>query len=222
MEVGTSFAQSFGTTTTARNDSAKPIVSSDFETFLKMLTVQMKNQDPLDPVKSEDYSVQLATFSGVEQQVLTNELLTNMMSQLTATGMAQYAGWVGMEVRAPMPAEFSGEPIALSAKAFPTADAAFMSVTDSLGNEVQRVAVPPMTEAMEWTGVLDDGSIAPAGNYSFAIESFSAGEVISFQSAEVYARVVEARSDTGQTTLVTSGGAEIPAASVSGLREPTT
>lgn len=221
MEVGTSFAQSFGTTTTARNETVKPIVSSDFETFLKMLTVQMKNQDPLDPVKSEDYSVQLATFSGVEQQVLTNELLTNMMSQLTATGMAQYAGWVGMEVRAPMPAEFNGDPIALATKGVPTADAAILSVTDSFGNEVQRVAVPPMTESIQWTGVLDDGNLARAGNYSFAIESYSAGEIIAFQSAEVYARVIEARSDAGQTTLVTAGGVEIPAASVSGLREPT-
>jgi flagellar basal-body rod modification protein FlgD len=220
MEVGTSFAQSFGTTTTARNETVKPIVSSDFETFLKMLTVQMKNQDPLDPVKSEDYSVQLATFSGVEQQVMTNELLTNMISQLTATGMAQYAGWVGMEVRAPMPAEFSGEPIVLSTKATPTADTAFLSVTDSFGNEVQRVSVPPTTESIQWTGVLDNGTLAPAGNYSFTIESYSAGEIVAFQSAEVYARVVEARSDAGQTTLVTAGGVEIPTDSVSGLREP--
>lgn len=220
MEVGTSFAQSFGTTTTARNETVKPIVSSDFETFLKMLTVQMKNQDPLDPVKSEDYSVQLATFSGVEQQVMTNELLTNMMSQLTATGMAQYAGWVGMDVRAPMPAEFTGEPIVLSAKGVPTADTAFLSVTDSFGNEVQRVSVPPMNESIQWTGVLDNGTLAPTGTYSFTIESYSAGEIITFQSAEVYARVVEARSGAGQTTLVTVGGVEIPTASVSALREP--
>ena len=220
MEVGTSFAQSFGTGTKTQNETVKPIVSSDFETFLKMMTVQLKNQDPFDPVKSEDYSVQLATFSVVEQQVLTNELLTNMMSQLTSTGMAQYAGWVGMEVRAPMAADFAGDPIALSAKAVPTADAAFLSVTDSYGNEVQRTAIPPMTESFEWTGVLDNGSRAPAGNYSFSIESYSAGEIINLQSAEVYARVIEARNDTGQTTLVTAGGPEIPAALVSGLREP--
>jgi flagellar basal-body rod modification protein FlgD len=50
-------------------------ISSDFETFLKMLTVQMQNQDPLNPVDSSDYATQLATFSGVEQQVQTNDLL---------------------------------------------------------------------------------------------------------------------------------------------------
>ena len=42
-------------------------ISSDFDTFLRMLTVQMRNQDPLDPIDSADYAVQLATFSGVEQ-----------------------------------------------------------------------------------------------------------------------------------------------------------
>ena len=61
-------------------DSTTPSgqISSDFETFLKMLTVQMKNQDPLNPVESTDYATQLATFSGVEQAVLTNDLLKSV------------------------------------------------------------------------------------------------------------------------------------------------
>lgn len=54
-------------------------LSSDFETFLKMLTVQMQNQDPLNPIDSTEYAMQLATFSSVEQQVLTNDLLRQMM-----------------------------------------------------------------------------------------------------------------------------------------------
>ncbi len=48
-----------------KNESSSNI-SADFETFLKMLTVQMQNQDPLNPVDSSDYATQLATFSGVE------------------------------------------------------------------------------------------------------------------------------------------------------------
>ncbi|MFV2001871.1 MAG: flagellar hook capping FlgD N-terminal domain-containing protein, partial [Paracoccaceae bacterium] len=53
-------------------------VNSDFETFLKLLTTQLKNQDPLKPVDSSDFAVQLATFSSVEQQVKTNDLLTSL------------------------------------------------------------------------------------------------------------------------------------------------
>lgn len=74
------------------------VLSSDFETFLKMLTVQAKYQDPLEPIDSSEYSAQLAQFSSVEQQVLTNDLLTALTGQLGGSGMAQFASWIGMEI----------------------------------------------------------------------------------------------------------------------------
>ena len=72
-------------------------ITSDFETFLRMLTVQMQNQDPLNPVDSNDYATQLATFSGVEQAVLTNDLLTTLTTQLNSSGLADMAAWVGKD-----------------------------------------------------------------------------------------------------------------------------
>ena len=89
-------------------------ISSDFNTFLRMLTVQMKNQDPLDPIDSADYAVQLATFSGVEQQVKTNDLLAALSGQMAISGLAEMAGWVGREARAAMPGSFDGSPITIS------------------------------------------------------------------------------------------------------------
>ena len=89
-------------------------ISSDFETFLRMLTVKMENQDPLNPVDSSDYAVQLATFSGVEQQVQTNDLLRSLATQLVSGGMAQMAAWVGKEARAPTAAYFDGGAITLA------------------------------------------------------------------------------------------------------------
>jgi flagellar basal-body rod modification protein FlgD len=56
------------TTSQTQTKTASSGLSSDFETFLKMLTTQLKNQDPMNPVDSADYAVQLATFSSVEQQ----------------------------------------------------------------------------------------------------------------------------------------------------------
>ena len=50
-------------------------LSADFETFIKMLTTQAKYQDPLEPLDSSEYAAQLAQFSMVEQQVLSNDLL---------------------------------------------------------------------------------------------------------------------------------------------------
>ena len=66
-------------------------ITSDFTTFLKMLTTQMQNQDPLNPIDSTDYAAQLATFSGVEQQVRTNSLLADLGTQFGLMGMAQLA-----------------------------------------------------------------------------------------------------------------------------------
>ena len=118
---------------TAKVEKSSTEISSDFETFLKMLTVQMQNQDPLNPVDSSDYAVQLATFSGVEQQVQTNDLLRSLMGQLGAAGMADFAGWVGMEARTNLPVTFAGSPVQLSVAPAASADAAALVVTDEGG-----------------------------------------------------------------------------------------
>ncbi len=74
-------------------------IGSDFQTFLEMLTVQMRNQDPLNPIDSTEYAAQLAAFSTVEQAVLTNDLLKSLAAQMGDSSMSQLAGWVGMEAR---------------------------------------------------------------------------------------------------------------------------
>lgn len=84
-------------------------ISTDYQMFLKMLTAQMKNQDPLNPIDSTDYATQLATFSGVEQQVKTNDLLTSLTGQLGVSGMGQLASWVGMEARAAVAVPYQGD-----------------------------------------------------------------------------------------------------------------
>lgn len=70
---------------------ARGQISSDFQTFLKMLTAQIQNQDPLNPTPSDEFAVQLATFSSVEQQVRTNDLLVALGAQFGSMGMAQFA-----------------------------------------------------------------------------------------------------------------------------------
>ena len=110
----TSSVTSAGTTSAApTTTSNKALISSDFDTFLKMLTAQMQNQDPLNPMDSTDYATQLATFSGVEQQARTNELLTNLGSQMAVLGMSQLAGWVGQEARAEAPVWMDGDPVTM-------------------------------------------------------------------------------------------------------------
>ena len=61
--VTVSLTSTSSQTTTAANAESTDALSSDFETFLVMLTAQMENQDPLNPLDSQDFAIQLATFS---------------------------------------------------------------------------------------------------------------------------------------------------------------
>jgi flagellar basal-body rod modification protein FlgD len=143
--------------------SKNGLIDSDFETFLKMLTTQLKNQDPLDPIDNSDYAVQLATFSGVEQQVKTNDLLTALGSQFGVVGMSQLAGWVGKQARAEMPVQFDGLPVSLAVTPDARADAAQLVVTDSTGKVVARDQVPPGKNAFDWAGTDPQGAPLPSG-----------------------------------------------------------
>ncbi len=102
-------------TSAPSSTSSSSSLSTDFETFLVMLTAQMENQDPLNPLDSQDFATQLATFSGVEQQVKTNDLLSALNSQLLTSGMGDMASWVGMEARMATPAYFDGSPVEIVA-----------------------------------------------------------------------------------------------------------
>jgi len=196
----------------------KTTITSDFDTFLRMLTVQMQNQDPLDPIDSADYAAQLATFSGVEQQVLTNELLVGLTSQLALSGLADMAAWVGQEARAPMAGAFDGTPITLSPNPVAIADRVELVVRDSAGLEVSRSEIPNSADPIEWAGVTADGAPLPNGLYGFEVVSYAGDEVLLAEPAEIYATVTEVRSIDGRTVLVMEGGAMVAAESVTALR----
>ena len=216
------------TQTTGQTANAAPVsgqtnnsaISSDFETFLKMLTVQMENQDPLNPVDSGDYAVQLATFSGVEQQVRTNDLLSSLGQKMGLTGLSQIAGWVGMEARVSAPAYFDGSPLTVFATSAAKSDQAFLIVRDSQGSQVDRAAIDPAGGQVQWAGVDASGVPLPTGSYSFSVESSSNGSVLATDPAQVYALVTEARLDNGVATIVLLSGSEVPADKISAIRAP--
>ena len=193
-------------------------VSSDFETFLLMLTTQLKNQDPLKPIDSSDYAVQLATFSGVEQQVKTNDLLEGLTQQMGLVGMAQLAGWVGMEARAAVPAFFDGAPVSLSPNPAVSAQEAVLVVRDANNDVVERVPIAVSSEQITWAGVDERGNPRASGLYSFELESYARDELIGTSPVDVYSGVTEARNEGGQTVLILSGGVKVSSSEVSALR----
>jgi flagellar basal-body rod modification protein FlgD len=200
--------------------SAGTMISSDFETFLKMLTVQMENQDPLNPMESTDFAVQLATFSGVEQQVKTNDLLNAMSSQLGAMSMSDLAGWVGMEARAVTSAWFSNTPLTLKPDPASGAERTYVVVFDAAGTMVDRVEIPVSDESLQWAGVTATGDPLPPGLYTFHLQSFSQDKIIGDKQMAVFSEVVEARVENGETILVLEGGGEVAAADIDALRSP--
>ncbi len=195
-------------------------LTSDFETFLKMLTAQARYQDPLEPIDSTEYSAQLAQFSMVEQQVQTNDALAALLARMGGGGIASLAGWVGMEARAETPMRFDGQPITIAPEPVRTADQAFLVVTDARGTEVQRLRIPVAAEPVQWAGVDDNGRPFAAGSYSFAVESFSKGERFQSAPAPVYGRITEAQIRNGETVLILEGGQAIPSTAVTALRAP--
>lgn len=76
------------TTNNSAADKASKKSAMDYDTFLKLLVAQMKNQDPTEPMKATEQIAQLATFSQVEQTIMTNKRLESILvsSNLTQAG----------------------------------------------------------------------------------------------------------------------------------------
>jgi flagellar basal-body rod modification protein FlgD len=164
--------------------------------------------------------VQLATFSGVEQQVQTNQLLENLTTQMGVMGMAQLAGWVGMEARSASPAYFDGDPITLAPNPVLGADQAVLVITDESGQEVVRRMIEVSSDQITWDGTADSGETVPEGLYSFSLESYENGELLETTTVETYSRITEAQGTASGTVLVLEGGVTIGTSDVTALKEP--
>ena len=75
--------------------ATKSKTAVDYESFLKLLVAEMKNQDPTKPMESTDFVAQLATFSQVEQTVQSNSKLDQI---LQSTALSQAGSLIGREI----------------------------------------------------------------------------------------------------------------------------
>lgn len=201
-------------------NSDNRLLASDFETFLRLLTTQLKNQDPLNPIDSASFAQQLATFSSVEQQIQTNRLLTGLSAMLARSSATDLAGWVGMKVRAPVDGWFAGAPLDLAFPPDPGADRRELVVREDGGRVVQRMALPAGATELLWAGTGPDGSPLPAGRYAFTVEGFIGETPRPGVTAAPFGQVREARLGTEGVALLLEGGIEVPADKVMALRTP--
>lgn len=191
--------------------------AGDFQTFLSMLTAQIQNQNPLEPIQSSDFAAQLATFSGVEQQVQTNQLLSQLSSRM---GLTELASWVGKDILSAAPIRFEGVPIDLVPPEVAGANRAELVVTDSTGREIGRYAVDPNASHIVFDVPHDTDIVREGDFYSFSMVSYRDETELGENAILGYSNVQEARADAGHTLLVLDGGYIINSDEVIGLRDP--
>ena len=83
--VTTSGVGSAGGTTGVDTPSTLTGLSNNYELFLSILTTQIQNQDPLDPTDSSKYTEQLVQYSSVEQQIRTNDQLSDLLQVMASS-----------------------------------------------------------------------------------------------------------------------------------------
>ena len=206
------------TSAAAETGSASGAAATDFDTYLTLLTTQLRNQDPLNPTDSTEFVAQLATFSGVEQQIRTNDQLEAILGALGGGASAGLAAWIGKEVRAPAKGGFSGAPLEVSTTPNAEADAAVLVVKNDFGQVVARRSVSPDAEQVSWDGQDALGRSLPYGDYSFEIEAYKGDELLATQPGQIFAKVSEVRIEDGAQILVLEGGAKVALEDVTALR----
>src|ERR671920_1704384 len=86
-QTGTAPSAASGVPTTSAANNAT--LAKNFDTFLSLLTTQLKNQNPLEPLDTNQFTQQLVQFAGVEQQIKSNDtlnaLLTSSRSSIVST-----------------------------------------------------------------------------------------------------------------------------------------
>jgi flagellar basal-body rod modification protein FlgD len=150
--------------------SAPATISADLNMFLKMLTTQMQNQDPLNPMDSTQYTQQLAQYSQVEQTVQQTGTLKDILSHLTGQDMAQAASFIGREAQ--FASSVSGltddQPARWGYNATIPIDTLVATVSDANGAVVATRSISAAGSAgrFEWDGALAKGGKAADGAYS--------------------------------------------------------
>lgn len=149
----------------------KSTAGSDFNLFLKLLTVQMQNQDPLDPMKTDEYTQQLAQYSQIEQTVQQSGTLKDILSQLSTQNMAQASGLIGRDVVFDTAVSGLGSsPASWSYTPARSVSSLVATITDASGKTVSTRTVDPTDTSgrLRWDGTLASGAVAPAGSYTLS------------------------------------------------------
>ena len=186
-------------------------IANNFDQFLTLLTTQLRNQNPLDPLDTNQFTQQLVQFAGVEQQLKQNETLTALLGVSKATTGASAIGFVGQKVTADGAATQLKDDKAEWKLNASKGGTATITIKDSKGSVVQTMTrtLTAGDQTFSWDGSTSLGTKAPDGEYSISIDAKNvAGESITAKTQ--ISGVVDGVDFTSSIPMLKIGGISIP------------
>ncbi|MGZ9115037.1 MAG: flagellar hook assembly protein FlgD [Brevundimonas sp.] len=207
----------------ARIQNGSGMLASNFETFLALLTSQLKNQDPLSPVDSNQFTAQLTQMAGVEQQLLTNDLLKSLVEAQGGGGLASAANYIGKDATAAWSATKMADGEATwSYELGANAASATLQVLDGSGNVVWSGDAPVKTTGLHdftWDGDATTGSDGQDGQvYTLKIAAKNAAGAAIDAQVLTSGRITGVEMYEGEAFL-TIGNSIVPLSTVIALEE---
>lgn len=193
-------------------------LSTSYNTFLQLLTTQLQHQDPTSPLDANQFTAQLVEMTGVQQQLLTNQLLQQLVSGSQSGGISQAVGLMGKTVTAQSDtATLSNGQAGWTYTLPSTAKAATASISDSTGRMVWSGDVSDLTagsHAFTWNGKNSSGTQLPdGGSYTLKIAAQDAAGVSVTPALSITGVAGSVQQANGQT-LVSIGATQVPLTSI--------
>lgn len=190
-----------------RTESSSAQLAEDFDDFLVLLTTQLQNQDPLAPMDSTEFTSQLVSFAGVEQQINLNRKLDSLVSLSIGDAFSSSLNYVGMNVSY-LSGEtyFDGEtPLEIDYAIDGQSVDTTINILTEDGALVysQKVSDDDNIENFVWDGTMDGVDVkAPPGTYSVRIDALGPDNEALNTTTVVTGRVSGVETQNGATFLL--------------------
>ncbi|WGF87608.1 flagellar hook assembly protein FlgD [Marinivivus vitaminiproducens] len=194
--------------------------AQDFDAFLQLMTAQLRNQNPLEPLDGTAFVAQLAQFSSVEQQIKTNSKLDDLLTSAYRSSADIALGYLGRTVESAhgRVVVTGREPIAFAYDLPAVVASAAAVVSDAAGNEVARLPLDGSRTGRQpasWTPVDAQGLPVADGPYTIEVVTFDAeGDAAGTVPALTRNTVREVRPAGQETQLVLDTGGQLTSADV--------
>ena len=196
-------------------------IANNYQTFLSLLTTQLKNQDPTSPLDTNQFTQQLTQMTGVEQQLLSNQLLQQLVNQNQGGGLTGAVGLIGKTVSSTCnSAVLSGGSATFNYTLPSTAASVNVSIADSNNNVVwtgPATGLAAGAQTYTWNGKNQSGQKqADGGVYSITFTATNAaGSPVT--PTTTTSGVATAVQEVNGQTMVTVGKVQVPLTSITGV-----